>query len=524
MDRRLIIAITLSFVVLVASQLLFAPKQQILNSEKNIKAVQSSVKTATTPGKEPVNISETVKTAAVKKTINLTPAVKLQNLVMRVAFFSDGTVASVKLLKYKDKSGVPTELVTYQDNFRPMAIVFADKKLNDEASNVQYNNVVKGKKLLKNGRTIVVFTAKFKEFVLKKVFTFYPDKYLYSVHIVFENPDGTKLKKAPVWGLTLGPHLGHLKKKKYGFLGAAVYANGKLKEYKKIKEAIHKKTSYISWIGLESKYFASLLVPDKDALGFQMSEDALNASFYTTVLYDSPDVTTSVYMGPKEYFRLKPLGHNLIYVINYGMLGFLARPLLVVLHFFFTLFGNYGIAIIVLTFIIRLFFAPLSHKSFVSMKKMQELQPKIKELRQKYKGKPEQLNKATMELYKRYKVNPMGGCLPIVLQIPVFFALYKVLLSSIELRGAPFFLWIKDLSVADPYYITPILMGVSMFLQQKLQPTSVDPRQAKMMLALPVVFTFMFLGFPAGLVIYWLTNNLLAIAQQLLIDRRAKKV
>ena len=523
MDKRLIIAITLSFAVLAASQFFFAPKQSSNVNTTKVTA-QTTETTANSKKKIPVNISGSLSkdSESASVPVKVVPSVKFRNSLMSVGFYSDGTIGSVKLFKYKDKKGIPTELVSPQNNFRPLQIVFADKKLNSEADKVKYKTAVNGETTLREGTTTITFTARFKEFILKKIFTFHADKYIYDIHIVFENYSGDKLLKSPVWGIAIGPHLGHLKKKKYGFLGAAVYSNGKLKEYKKIKKEINKKTSDISWIGLESKYFTSLLIPGKDALGFQMSEDALSSSFYTTVLYKSSDVKSRVYMGPKEYFRLKPLGHNLFYIINYGMLGFLARPLLVVLHFFFKLFGNYGVAIIVTTFIIRLFFAPLSHKSFKSMKKMKDLQPKIKELRQKFKGKPEQLNKATMELYKRYKVNPMGGCLPIVLQIPVFFALYKVLLSSIELRGAPFIFWIKDLSAADPYYITPILMGASMFLQQKLQPSAVDPRQAKIMLALPIVFTFMFLGFPAGLVIYWLTNNILAIAQQVLIDNKSK--
>lgn len=518
MNRRFVIAIALSAAILFFWQLFLAPspRTNFSSGGKNNSSLRSTKKAL------PVSIGKMGNITATRKVLIAKPMKIFSNSLMKIGLLDNGTIGSLKLLKYKDDRGMPTELITQTDNFNPLQLVFVDSKLNAEAKNVKYAVTINGNKDFTRNKTTVTYTGSFKNFILKKVFTFYPKKYLYDLNIIFENKAGGQLAKAPLWGISLGPHLGHLKKRKYGFQGAAVYYNGKLKEYKKFKKTANVSSSDINWIGLETKYFATLLIPGKNALGFQISGDKPTASFYTTLEYSSPNVKTSVYMGPKEYFRLKPLGHNLIYVINYGMFGFLARPLLVILHFFYNIFGNYGLAIIFVTVIIRVIFAPLSHKSFLSMKRMQKLQPQIKEIKNRYKGKSEQLNKATMELYKKYKVNPMGGCLPVVVQIPVFFALYKVLLSSIELLHAPFFFWIKDLSAADPYYITPILMGISMFLQQKLSPAAVDPRQAKIMMFLPVIFTFLFIGFPSGLVLYWLTNNIIAIAQQVLIDNRTK--
>ncbi|MFH1625768.1 MAG: membrane protein insertase YidC, partial [Pseudomonadota bacterium] len=169
--------------------------------------------------------------------------------------------------------------------------------------------------------------------------------------------------------------------------------------------------------------------------------------------------------------------------------------------------------------VIKILFFPLTHKSYKSMKDMQKVQPLMLKLKKKYKDDKEKLNKEIMALYRTHKVNPLGGCLPMVLQIPVFFALYKALLGSIELRHAPFILWITDLSAKDPYYITPLVMGATMFIQQKMTPTVGDPRQAKMMLMMPIVFTVMFLNFPSGLVIYWLVNNVLSIGQQFYINK-----
>ena len=205
-----------------------------------------------------------------------------------------------------------------------------------------------------------------------------------------------------------------------------------------------------------------------------------------------------LFFGPKEPEQLKAAGHNLDLAINFGWFDLLAKPLFHVLTFFYGYLNNYGVAIILLTVILKLLFWPLTHKSYASMKAMQKLQPEMQKVREKFKNDKERLNKEMMELYKKHSVNPLGGCLPMLVQIPVFFALYKVLLDAIDLRHAPFMLWITDLSAKDPYYITPLLMGASMFVQQKMTPTTADPMQAKMFMFMPVVFTFLFLNFPSG--------------------------
>jgi YidC/Oxa1 family membrane protein insertase len=226
-------------------------------------------------------------------------------------------------------------------------------------------------------------------------------------------------------------------------------------------------------------------------------------------------------LGPKDYDIMKALNVGLENAIDFGSwIKWLAIPLLFVLKFIFQYVHNYGIAIIILTILIKIIFWPLGNKSYKSMKEMQKLQPKMQELRQKYKDDKPRLSQETMALYKTHKVNPLGGCLPILIQIPVFFGLYKVLLYAIELRHSPFYFWIQDLSAKDPYYITPIIMGATMLVQQKMTPTMGDPMQAKIMLIMPVVFTFLFLNFPSGLVIYWLFNNIISIGQQMYINKR----
>jgi YidC/Oxa1 family membrane protein insertase len=232
---------------------------------------------------------------------------------------------------------------------------------------------------------------------------------------------------------------------------------------------------------------------------------------------------------------LQDIGYNLDKSVNFGWFDVIAKPTLWLLNMFYSFCRNYGISIILVTILFKGAFWPISQKGLKSMKNMQKLQPKMVKIKEKYKSDPTKMNQEVMSLYKTYKVNPLGGCLPMVLQIPVFFALYKVLLQSIELRHAPFMLWITDLSAPDrlwigfdlPYLgglpVLTLLMGASMFLQQKLSPTTADPTQAKIMMFLPVVFTFMFLNFASGLVLYWFINNLLSILQQVLINRESNK-
>jgi YidC/Oxa1 family membrane protein insertase len=227
------------------------------------------------------------------------------------------------------------------------------------------------------------------------------------------------------------------------------------------------------------------------------------------------------YLGTKEHTVLKAIKPVLTNAIEYGWFTFASKPLFTLLSWLHGIFGNWGWAIIALTLIIRAVLYPLTYKGMVSMQKMKLLAPKLKELKEKYKSDPQRLNAATMDMYKKNGANPLGGCLPMVLQIPVFFAIYRVLLNAVELQGAPWMLWVHDLSRMDHTYVLPILMGASMFFQQRLTPTSfTDPMQEKVMKYLPVIFTFFFLSFPSGLVLYWFVNNLFSILQQFIVNQQ----
>lgn len=322
---------------------------------------------------------------------------------------------------------------------------------------------------------------------------------------------------------------------KYAFTGPSFMSGGELKEVKlgDVKKEAKQVTGEIAWAALMQKYFLAAVVPVGAAGSVRIDrhrgQEKVMEVEVSSAPFDLPPggekaLAYHVYLGPKLAEALSPVGSQLERAIDYGWFSVIARPLLAFLKLLYRGTGNYGLAIIVLTTLVKGAFWPLSAKSFKSMQKMKDLQPKMQKLKERYAKDRERLNAEVMQLYKTHKVNPLGGCLPMLVQIPVFFALYRVLGSAIELRHAPFLLWITDLSVKDPFYVTPLIMGVSMFLQQKMTPaTGVDEMQAKMMqYGMPVVFTFMFLNFASGLVLYWLVNNLLSIIQQGLMIRSAK--
>jgi YidC/Oxa1 family membrane protein insertase len=336
---------------------------------------------------------------------------------------------------------------------------------------------------------------------------------------------------------------------RYLFTGPAVLQDGALQEIKTkdLNESSKTLSGRIGWAAYENTYFMCAIIPDL-AGGSPVEQASVHVSQLgdekiSTVVSSQPEIlapggslryTYTLYFGPKRLSILKSAGHGLERIVNFGWWDFIAKPTLKLLNFLNGFVHNYGIAIILVTIIIKLLFWPIAQKGMKSMKTMQKLQPKMAKLREKYKDDKERLNQEMMQLYKTYKVNPVGGCLPMVLQIPVFFALYKVLLQTIELRHAPFMLWINDLSAPDRLFIginipvlggipvLTLLMGASMFLQQKMTPSTGDPTQAKIMMFLPVVFTFMFLNFASGLVLYWFVNNLLSIAQQYVINRQVE--
>lgn len=318
------------------------------------------------------------------------------------------------------------------------------------------------------------------------------------------------------------------------FVGGVVYGQEDLYEkisFDDMSDKALKRDQQGGWVAMMQHYFIGAWLPDqkqKHRLYTKAVADSTYIIGYTSLerISIEPGATgklsTQIYVGPKEPKRLEKLPEGMDLTVDYGWLTFLSAPLYWLLSALYDWLGNWGWAIIVLTILIKIVFFPLSAASYKSMARMKKVQPKLKALKEKYGDDKTRLNQAMMEIYKTEKINPLGGCLPILIQIPVFIALYWVLLESVEMRQAPFILWIKDLSAADPYFILPLIMGASMFAQHWLNPAPMDPMQQRIMMALPAVFTIFFLFFPSGLVLYWVVNNLLSIAQQWQINRMIK--
>ncbi len=378
-------------------------------------------------------------------------------------------------------------------------------------------------------------------FALVKTYTFDPKSYLIELNISVINSSTVAIKDQLVLSLRKPVK----ETKGYGFVGPNAYIDDSLKEIK-IKK-IEDNDSYsgkIKWIGIEDRYFLTSIVPGTETEG--SIKLGLDGDVITNRLINpefqlasgmKDDFDFFIFMGPKSMELLDSLGHDLGKALNFGFFNVIAKPCLWFMNKIHGVIPNYGIAIILLTIFTKILLWPLGNKSYKSMSEMKKLQPLMAEIREKYKSDKQRMNQELMALYKTYKVNPVGGCLPMVLQIPVFFALYRMLYQAIELRHAPFMLWINDLSAPDrlfdfgfsiPFMEAPygipvltIVMGATMLLQQKMSPPPGDPTQAKMMMMMPIVFTFIFINFSSGLVLYWLINNILSISQQYYVQKKS---
>jgi len=366
---------------------------------------------------------------------------------------------------------------------------------------------------------------------LRKSFTFYHNDYRIDIETEVRNRGRQEQSIGfdLLWGPGIREHEGN-EKGKTGLKPVLTLVNGQQVQdkWEKLEGAVEHEGT-VSWTAVHDTYFCAALLPLQEGAfarveRFREMGPLVSLAYGERKLRPGESAVASYrgYIGPKEIDRLTRLGSGMRGIIDLGWFDFLARPALYFLKFIYRYLRNYGLAIIVLTLLVRIVLFPLTFKSFKSMQEMQKLQPRINALRERYKDDAKRMNQELMELYRKHNLNPLGGCLPMLLQIPIFIALYNALINSVELWRAPFVWWIKDLSAKDPYYVLPILMGASWVIQQAITPSVGDPRQAKMMLVMPVIFTFMFLNFPSGLVLYFLVSNLLGIAQQYLMNRQLK--
>lgn len=363
-----------------------------------------------------------------------------------------------------------------------------------------------------------------------KIYTFHRASYVVDLRYEIHNGSGAVLDPSVYYQIVHDSESSKGSRMMPTFTGGAYYTEAD--KFKKVKfddmqKSNLSKNANDGWLALIQHYFVGAWLPKegtpREYYTKQLADKIYSIGAVSHIGSVAPganmEVKARFFAGPQEQDHLKTVAPGLEYVVDYGWLTVIASPLFWVLSAIQKLVHNWGVSIILLTVLIKLAFYPLSAKSYKSMAQMRELAPRLQRMKEQYGDDRQKMHQAMMELYKTEKINPMGGCLPILVQIPVFISLYWVLLGSVEMRHAPFALWIHDLSAIDPYYVLPILMGITMIIQTKLNPTPPDPIQAKVMMIMPIVFSVFFFFFPAGLVLYWLVNNVLSIAQQWNINR-----
>lgn len=486
------------------------------------------------------DLPQLANSAANQETIN----VKTDSLIVKIST-RGGDIVGVELPKYFKKIDTPDDPFVLLENDSDRTYLAQSGLIgkNGTDTNTKPRPVFQSDKtnyvLSKNENSLNVdlhFTQANGVQIIKR---FHFEKGSYDIHIsyIINNTSDT------VWRAAL---YGQIKRDSHNpvsaqglgmqpFLGAATTTNEK--NYDKFKfsslaDETEKHEKIGGWVAMVQHYFLSAWIPpqnqlNKYVLKKEAGKDLYILQFTSKEFSVDPgsqgEETFQFYAGPKDIKTLEKISPYLDLTVDYSFLWWIAKPLFYALDFIHGFVGNWGVAIILLTLCIKLLFFYPSAASYRSMAKMRKIQPKMAELKERYGDDRQKFSQEMMKMYRKEKVNPLGGCLPILIQMPVFLALYWVLMESVDLRQAPFIFWIKDLSVRDPYYILPAIMGATMFLQQRLQPTPPDPMQAKIMQMMPVFFTFLMLFFPAGLVLYWVVNNSLSITQQYVITKQIEK-
>jgi len=526
-NKRVLIAIVLCLGVLLAWQHFF-PQYGMIQKTPPQDAAQK--KTEAAPAGKPAAKADP--TLASAEPVPGAPIQVSTPLYKATLLSSGGVLQHFTLNDFKltlDKNSPNMDLIEEAAAKAPLGLV-----LDGQATwrTVTWATDAKDTTLAKGQSATLVFTGTQNGLAIKRELTFHADTYLIdeAVTLTSQNAQTARLTFTLAGGSLTGGEANYNPTR-------AAYLEKSLEEITSLDKIKDGKVieSGGRWAAVESNYFISAVIPvGPAALKLQWVDGITRLAAEKDNISLAPGqpvkVDNSYFLGPKERATLAEAPGDLKIALDYGMFHVLAEACLWLLHFLNNYVGNYGVAIILLTVLIKALFWPLSQKSYQSMEKMRKLQPMMAAIREKYPDDRNKMNEELMQLYKTYKVNPAGGCLPILVQIPVFFGLYQALLNSIELRHAPFIahvpftdiLWLADLSAKDPFYVTPLIMGATMFLQQKMTPPPGDPTQAKVMMFMPVIFTFMFLNFPSGLVVYWLVNNVLSITQQWLLMKGSK--
>ncbi|MBQ8820732.1 membrane protein insertase YidC [Campylobacter sp.] len=500
-QKRLIIATVISVLFFIAYDALFAPKPP-LDFNKTVEQNQSAPATTTTSSS--TNSSTNLAPKQISKNIATVEGGSYSATIDELGRISSFTL---KDSKFKNENGEQISLLKPSSPL-PLEIRFSDTAINEEAFKVPYK-ASSSQIDASNASATITLTQNLGSFNVVKNITFHPDgSYDLEVKTSSNHEYFITAGFRPIVAVDGYTVHGVLLRKEDDSLEIIEDGDAKGDEVFRSVDLLANSDRYYTTLFYDSKRSMEVFI--------QNDADENTLSFIRNI----GNFSVKGYIGPKDYKTLKAIEPSLVDAIEYGWFTFIAKPAFLLLDWLYSFIGNWGFAIVALTIIIRIVLFPLTYKGMVSMNKLKDLAPKMKEIQAKYKGDPQKINAHVMELYRKHGANPMGGCLPILIQIPIFFAIYRVLLNAIELKGAEWILWINDLAELDPYFILPILMGITMYIQQHITPTNfTDPMQEKIMKFLPLIFTFFFITFPAGLTLYWFVNNLCSIAQQMVVNK-----
>jgi len=558
-NSRMVVAIVLSMLVFLAWEFFFSDLLTDKDKDKKVKTVQTEEETQKKEQIQKSYVKEkevgTAKEVIEEKKVLASKDESSRILTVNTPLYSvkiseNGALFKSFVLKeYREavEQDSPYKEIIVKKNDRGSIIIGLEDKSIDGIENALFSTNLKQDtvNIINEDRKISFSWESPDGILFEKVYSFSPGDYTIGLKVKIKN--GSNQTFNDKIRLSLIKYF-QPEKAMYGFEGPSAFINNKLEQIKTKK--IEKNNTFsgsFSWIALQDRYFMSSILPvnngdDPDGtMKLLYQDNILEARYILPRIKVNPgtqkDIDYKLFLGPKSMKILKKTGHSLHKAIDFGMFDILAKPCLWIMNFVHdNIIQNYGIAIILLTIFTKILLWPLGSKSYKSMGEMKKIQPLMAEIKEKYKNDKKKMNEEVMSLYRTYKINPLGGCLPMVVQLPVFFALYRMLYEAIELRHAPFILWINDLSAPDrlftfdiaiPFMQAPygipvltIIMGATMLLQQKMSPPMGDAMQAKMMMFMPVIFTVIFINFSSGLVLYWLINNILSIAQQQFIQKK----
>ena len=553
-QARLLIAIVLSAAVFLVWQFFFVDRDAVQKTAKKTEQPPATteqvqpVKPYAAEQKEAITETTGVTETAVTKPAPQAKIITVDTPLYRAKISEEGAGFTSFILKnYKEKVTEDSplkEIIPQESAFETVLVGYDGKSLAGLENAVFSTSLNVGTLSVKDGMQKITFSwASPQGVIIEKTYGFSPDSYMIGLDVIVKNGSDRNIQDKLYVALKGSvPN----DKRVYGFEGPSAFINDNLEEVD-IDDIADKNTysGSLKWVAIQDRYFMTSIIPDhaeEASMRLYVKDGNLIEAQYLNPVSDIRPGTQhtyqySLFFGPRSMKILGEMGHDLSKALNFGFFDIIAKPCVWLMNKLYSVIPNYGIAIIILTLLIKLILWPLGSKSYKSMSEMKKIQPLMKEIREKYKDDKKKMNEEVMGLYRTYKINPLGGCLPMVVQLPVFFALYRMLYQAIELRHAPFFLWIDDLSAPDrlghfaidhipfmePPYGIPVLtiiMGASMLLQQKMSPPMGDPTQAKMMMFMPVIFTVIFINFSSGLVLYWLVNNILSIAQQYYIQKK----